>query len=210
LIKLSIIEEQPQRHKEHKEFNLIFLFFVGFSVLLLAQQLPFLFNSTGHTGPKLLNGNTSGRLAGPIFHINNGGNMRINLRLLLIPFLFVFVFAVAGVKAQHQRLLTSTGAIEVVDDTGTPVLTGVVEWPGGKLKTRLVSTGVEHEDDAYGTIEIENDTDNGRMKEQKITLKVRDLEDSAHYTVLMDGVPMTTFTTNQDGDAEVKIKRKVD
>jgi hypothetical protein len=136
--------------------------------------------------------------------------MRINLRLLLIPFLFIFIFAVAGVKAQHQRLLTTTGVIEVVDDTGYAVLTGVTDFAGGKLKVRLVSTGIEHEDDAYGTAEIDNDTHNGRLKEQKIQLKVRDLEDSAHYTLLMDGVPMTTFTTNHDGDAEVNIKRKVD
>ena len=136
--------------------------------------------------------------------------MQFNLRLLLIPFLFVFVLGVTAVNAQHKRLLTGMGPIEVVDDTGTPVLTGVIDSAGGKIEVRLVSTGVEHENDAYGTAEIENDTDNGRLKEQKITLKVRDLEDSAHYTLMIDGVPATTFSTNHDGDAEVKIKRKID
>ena len=119
----------------------------------------------------------------------------------MVPLVLIFTFAVVGVRAQ-ERLLTNTKVVEVVNDVGEVVLRGATDFVGKEMKIRLGSTGIEHEHHASGTADVHLDVDHGRVKEQKITLKIRDLKDSAHYTLMIDGVPVTTFSTRHDGDAD--------
>jgi hypothetical protein len=133
-------------------------------------------------------------------------------RLLLIPLIFLFTFAMAFQANAQKRLLVtgSVQTIEVVNAAGEPVLTGISDFVGEKFDVRLVSTGIESDDDAKGMAKIKLEIDDGKVEEQDIEVKVQDLEDSAHYTLIIDGFAVTTFTTNHDGDAEVKMHRKID
>jgi hypothetical protein len=56
---------------------------------------------------------------------------------------------------------------------------------------------------ATGTIEVEVSTENGQTT-RELEITVDDLAPSAPYRLVIDGVDVATFTTDEDGDADLE------
>jgi hypothetical protein len=145
--------------------------------------------------------------------------MRKTLWLLLLPVVFVFVAAVTS-RAEGPRLHGRLGKVmfvEVFDNSGQCILKGgqlvlTNNYVHGEdednvvdqYRFKLRSTGVV--DEADGLAYILLDKEHGEIDEHAINIELDDLPAETHYTLFINGEKLADFDTDDEGEANVRLK----
>jgi hypothetical protein len=137
--------------------------------------------------------------------------MQKTYRLLLLAIAFAMPLFMASTSNAQQliRVHPMLNAIEVRDSFGHTVLRGGANYADDEFSVKLHGTGF-YNHDAEGKARVELDFDDGRIEEQKVTLKVDDLAEHQRYDVFINGVNSGSFVTDDDGDAYISIDREMD
>jgi hypothetical protein len=107
--------------------------------------------------------------------------------------------------------LLNVTLIEVKNSTSQTVLaTSTTPANCGKddveKEINFTNTGIDT--NASGEAEIEVEKENGTIDEQKLKVKVENLDAATTFRIFVDNVEIATFTTSNDGKAEVVFSSK--
>lgn len=149
-------------------------------------------------------------------------NYRVKRILPLVGMLLLCGYATfavirSGNKVQKvkQPLPSSIGdlaaakSVEIKDAAGQIVLSGtfVIENKlDGAVEGKALLTGTGINAEAKGEAEFEVSKNRKGATEKELEVSVRKLAPSTSFSMFVDGQQVATFTTNQQGAAEVEMK----
>jgi hypothetical protein len=153
----------------------------------------------------------------PLTIFNFGGKyMKDRLRLLLLPLIFfATVIAIAGItRADDDDRLKTTDinqmrTVRIVDSSGTAVLSGsylLIDDDDHLKVGDLFEVPLERigSDDVDGIARIYFHEDDDAVEHDEIEVDVDDLSPNTTYSFYINDVSLITFTTDDDGDAELE------